>query len=53
MVVRALKTSREVLSLVVVSLALVKGDATTVRVPNLDISEIVRHSREKGVGLIV
>lgn len=31
----------------------VKGDATTVRVPNLDIPEIVRYGREKDVGLIV
>ncbi len=30
-----------------------RGDATTVRVPNLDIDEIVRYGREKGVGLIV
>ncbi len=29
------------------------GDATTVRVPDLDIPEIVRHGREKNVGLIV
>ncbi|MGD0653711.1 MAG: glycoside hydrolase family 97 catalytic domain-containing protein [Thermoguttaceae bacterium] len=29
------------------------GDATTVRVPNLDIPEIVRYGREKNVGLIV
>jgi alpha-glucosidase len=31
----------------------VKGDATTVRVPNLDIPEIIRYGREKGVGMIV
>lgn len=30
-----------------------KGDATTVRVPNLDIEEIVRYGRERNVGLIV
>ena len=30
-----------------------KGDATTVRVPDLDIAEIVRYGRQKGVGLIV
>jgi alpha-glucosidase len=29
------------------------GDATTVRVPNLDIPEIVRYGRQKGVGLIL
>jgi alpha-glucosidase len=30
-----------------------KGDATTVRAPNLDIPEIIRYGREKNVGLIV
>jgi alpha-glucosidase len=29
------------------------GDATTVRVPNLDIPEIIRYGREKNVGLIL
>lgn len=29
------------------------GDATTIRVPNLDIQEIIRYGREKNVGLIV
>jgi alpha-glucosidase len=29
------------------------GDATTVRVPNLDISEIIRYGGQKGVGLIL
>ena len=29
------------------------GDATTIRVPNLDIPEIIRYGREKGVGLIL
>ncbi len=29
------------------------GDATTVRVPNLDLPEIVRYGREHGVGLIL
>jgi hypothetical protein len=29
------------------------GDATTVRAPNLDVLEIIRHGREKGVSLIV
>jgi len=31
----------------------VKGDATTVRAPNLDIPEIIRYGREKNVGLIL
>jgi len=29
------------------------GDATTVRVPNLDVNEIIRYGKEKGVGLIL
>ncbi len=29
------------------------GDATTVRAPSLDVQEIIRYGREKGVGLIV
>jgi alpha-glucosidase len=29
------------------------GDATTIRVPNLDIPEVIRYGREKNVGLIV
>jgi len=31
----------------------VTGDATTVRVPNLDVPEIIRYGREKNVGLIM
>ena len=29
------------------------GDATTVRAPNLDLPEVIRHAREKNVGVIV
>jgi alpha-glucosidase len=31
----------------------VTGDATTVRVPNLDVPEIIRYGREKNMGLIM
>jgi alpha-glucosidase len=30
-----------------------RGDATTVRAPNLDLAEIIRYGRQKGVGLIL